>query len=488
MSRLQRAIFVLMGMSLLLMGATWVLEPSVIRFGAAFALLWVLPGVTWALLLHGDWRARVVLGLGLAFVSSGLSTLLLHLLPGPFPVTPARLIYGGLVAGPALLLLRSKSPRTPPESQPGLQPWALGLLVLIALLVRLPNLDYSEFQGDEAVIMQRAAQALAGDDEELFLHQKGPVEILTPMALWALTGTTTEWQARAPFTLAGVLAVAAVAVLATRWFNARAGLLTGLLLAVNGLLVAFGRIVQYQSLVVAMGALGLLALTVYARRGRVRDLLLGAVLLAYGLLAHYDAVLVAPAILGLLAVGLLSRRANWRREVENIGLALGVGVSVLGIFYVPFMLNPMFSRTFAYLSAGRLGSDGVFHNSAPSVWVMSVFYTSIYYVIGMMLLVALAGMGTIVKFLSKKPGFSTDFTYAWLYFLTPFVFYVFVVIDPRTHIYTFYPGAAVLAGALLAEIWARVWPVRRGGALVGAVLIGLWYLLCAGYVLSLIHI
>jgi len=466
-------------------GLTYWLPPGGWRFLAACALLWILPGVAWGRCVAGDVSARATLGLGLAFVITGLTTLVLYFIPGPFPTDAARFVYA-LLAGLPLLWRRAatacaeegaavqREADAPPG--PALPFWLLCLLAALTLLGRLPHLGYSEFQGDEAVILQRAAQALSGDDVELFLHQKGPVEILTPMALWALSDTLSEWQARTPFALGSVLGVLAVALLATRWFDARVGGVAGGLLAVNGLLVAFGRIVQYQSLVVAMSALGLLMLTEYGRTGRLRALLLSAGFIAYGLLAHYDAVLIAPAALYLLVVAFVSRRADWRQSLRHLGIACLVGLGVVGMFYVPFLLNPMFARTFVYLSAGRLGGDGFFHNSLSSVWRFSVFYTSLYYVVGLGIGVAVAAVMSLWRVRRASCGT------AWLYFLAPFGFYAFVVVDPRTHIYTFFPGAAILAGMAAVACWDSVYRKSHILAGVGGGLGGVWYILIAGYV------
>ncbi len=436
------------------------------RWGAAWALLWGLPTLSWGGWLGGDWLR----GAGLAYVGSGLATLAMTLLPGPFPADGARVVYWLLAVAPLAFGGRR-------EASPRGSWWMWGALLLLALLARGINLDYSEFQGDEAVIMERAAQALAGNDETLFLHQKGPVEILTPQALWSLGGTVNEWQARVPFALAGGLAVLAVTALAVAWFDRRAGWLTGALLALNGLLVAFGRIVQYQNLVVLMGALCLLSWTAYARRGQLRDLLLGAVFWAYGLLAHYDAVLIAPAALVWLGVAVGSRRTEWRRCRRDLSLGGVLGAAVLGAFYVPFVLNPMFGRTFAYLSGGRLGGGGVFHNSLRSVWVMSVFYTSGYYVAG---LIALLGGAAWLTLRQVRRGVRrAAWSAAWLYFLMPWFFYTWIVVDPRTHIYTMYPGAAVLAGAVFSAGWARLRSAQR---IAWAAVLGGWLVLVAGYV------
>lgn len=456
--------------------------PPTVRYWAAFALLWALPAVAWYRCLPGEALVRGVSGLGLAFVGSSLLTLVLHLLPGAFPVRIARIAY----LLPVCLLLsltwrcgRSSPNRTrEPEaslSVPRRLPWGLMVVLVIALLVRVPNLAYSEFQGDEAVVLQRAADALGGDETELFLHQKGPVEILIPMSLWALTGTINEWQARLPFVLAGLLAVFVVVALAQHWFGRRGGILAGLLVAINGFFVAFSRIVQYQNLVIAMGGLCLLWLlsaAEYNRRARPRlGVVMAAIFLAFGLLAHYDAVLFAPAAAAILWRVLMP---DWRvgrlrrRIIADLACGVLSGAIVLALFYVPFVLNPMFSRTFAYLVGGRLGGS-LFSNSLWDVWRMSTFYNALYYVLGIILLMVVAAVLRCGRLET------------WLSFGVPCFFYCFVVADPRTHVYTFFPGAAILAGAGLSALSGRLGTTPRMRGLLGGAL-GVWYGLCAGYI------
>ena len=437
-----------------------------VRYVAAFSLIWALPAASWYLRLAGDELMRAVSGLGLAYVGSALATLLLHLLPGPFPTGLARAAYALLAAFP-LLLPRRREVR--PASSRSLR-WGLVVVLCVALLTRLLNLGYSEFQGDEAVILQRAADALQGDDDELFLHQKGPAEILLPMSVWALSGTTSEWQARLPFVLAGVLAVLSVTALGTSWLGGQAGVVAGLLAAINGFLVAFGRIVQYQSLVVSMGALSLLWVSAYGRRRRLGALVLSSVFLGFGMLAHYDAVLVVPAAAVLLMAGIsVSRQSAGmiRQVLVHLVIAAGIGAAVLALFYVPFLRNPMFTRTFNYLLGGRVGG-GLPHNSLLSVWRMSTFYNALAYVVGLVLLVIGAAVlrgGTVA---------------AWLYIAVPFTFYAFLVSDPRTHVYTVYPGAAILAGSVVSRlVRSAVVPRALRSVLYGV--LGMWFTFCSGY-------
>ena len=101
---------------------------------------------------------------------------------------------------------------------------------------------------------------IQGYDDVLFLHKKGPAEILLPTTLFALAGRVTEATARLPFALAGIAALGAAYLLGKRLFGSVAGWAAAMLLAVDGYLVAFSRIVQYQSIVILTSALVILIL------------------------------------------------------------------------------------------------------------------------------------------------------------------------------------------------------------------------------------
>ncbi|MGC9346654.1 MAG: hypothetical protein ACP5JG_00835, partial [Anaerolineae bacterium] len=117
----------------------------------------------------------------------------------------------------------------------------------------------------------------------------------------------------------------------------------------------------------------------------------------------------------------------------------------------------------------RMGS-GLLHNSLLSVWRMSVFYNLVFYVVGLGLAVALAA-------LLRLGGIEV-----WLYAFIPFCFYAFLVTDPRTHVYSFYPGVTVLVGAALAHVSEWIWTKRHRLALPFAGFLILWYGFSVGYV------
>lgn len=451
--------------------AVWWLPPGPWRQLPTFLLLWIWPAVSWALLLDGSPSTRLLSGSALPLLLNALFALALHHVPGP--ISRSALLIAALltIVAPLPWAVRRRSAAPVPHPIRATQraardPYILAalLVLLVALLLRLPDLGYKELQGDEGVIMARAAAALTGDDAELFLHQKGPVEILLPLFTWRLSGAIDEFWARLPFAWAAWLGVAAVLPLARRWFGRRAAVVAGLLYAVGGFGVAFARIVQYQSLVVLWGLIALLHITRYVqdRPRRNGDLVLSALFLAGGLLAHYDAVLVAPAGGVLLLAGLHAAWRQRQRALIAIGMAVTAAVAILALFYVPYVLNPTFSDTAGYLLQDRLGGS-LLSWSFPHVWQMMTFYNSIYYTLGLFLL-ALAGIAFARGPLLRRPSRRPVAIAALLYLGVPLLFYTVVVADPRTHVYTIFPGASLIAGAGAVAIWQRMGTSGRRAA------------------------
>lgn len=95
-----------------------------------------------------------------------------------------------------------------------------------------------------------------------------------------------EWGARLPFALANVLAVVALYELGRAGIGLRAAVWVAVLTVLNGFFLAFGRIVQYQSLVLALSTLGLLMALRYQQTRDRRYVWLCALFLGGGALAH----------------------------------------------------------------------------------------------------------------------------------------------------------------------------------------------------------
>jgi hypothetical protein len=462
--------------------------------------LFLLPGVAWIkqLLPGFDHLTRWIVGAGLSYTIVMVLGLTLHYLPGPIPPWAELVALNALALTPILLAKGTSADRG--RLRMGRAARWLAAILLLALAFRFASLGYSEFQGDEALAMITAAEALEGHQDAFFLRGKGPGEALLPMVLWRLTGTINETIARLPFTIAGLLMIPTIYLLGYRLFSdesvssQKVGLIAAGLLALNGFMVGFSRIVQYQTLVVWMSGLALLCAWEW-RKSEVTftpwAALTGACL-GTGLLAHYDAILVVPALAYV-------QISNHKSQITNLLIAVGTLLVIAGLFYIPYALDPQAARTGDYLG-DRIG-DALLKNNLDDFLHFNVFYNSSYYVIftGLLVLGYLAWalrrapgveripggrywvpvlaiiitLGLVLwpnilkindldlaalpftlillgAFLSSALDAGQRAVVAWL--AVPFLGYNFAVALPLTHIYTVVPAWTLLAGLATAKI------------------------------------
>jgi len=408
-----------------------------------------------------------LLGIGTGYALLVVGTLLAHYLPGPLSPWLLLALANGLAV--LFFLLGVWSPgravtwSNPETTRPILRMGLIAPLIL-AVAFRLPWLGYSEFQGDEAIVMLKAAAAVQGRGDVLFLHKKGPAEILIPTALLALAGRLPEAWARLPFALAGLGGVALLYLLGCQMSSERAGLWAALLMALNGYLVAFSRIVQYQSLVFFLSTLALWCGYRFwqGKEGAGRYLILAGLLASVGLLAHYDAAFVLPPLGYLIWDRWRRSRERGRTILRTLLLTLALLTAVLLSFYLPFVLHPHFRAARSYISA-RTGGRPPYLN-LRHFWMNSTIYNSIYYVLLMAALLLLAVGWHLRRFLTGLGNACTrspvpDQVRAdtgelakatWIWFMGPFLLYTFLLRDPRTHLYIMFPPWALVAGMALA--------------------------------------
>jgi hypothetical protein len=325
--------------------------PIELRWLVAFMVFILLPG--WLLVgLLLPRRPGESLETGLLIIASGyclaiLLGLVLHTLFRP--IAPWQIAVGGglLVLTLTGLAWRRRDPTPrPPLHRNGegerlresgvakvkrllVGIWPLVLLLAVTAPLRLIDLGWSEFQGDEARVVLRAMAALQGADGALAAHRKVPGEILLAYLFAGSLGQIQEQTARLPYALAAVGAVLAFYRLARGLLGGPAALAAGLLLAVNGYFVAFGRILQYDSLAFFLGIVGLVCCWRFgqcapisseaAGPGQPDDnrtplvwAFLGALLLSGAALVALGAVFLLPPALILAGSGLLSYARQWR--------------------------------------------------------------------------------------------------------------------------------------------------------------------------------
>lgn len=522
--------------------------PRPVVFAAGLVLTCLLPGyLLTRILLPGevvsDWAETAVLTVGTGFALLILGTLGLHYVPGPLRPAHVLVLYDGLIVAFIVILSLRRRAGPPLVSRPSWYQYLLPLgLVLAAAFFRVTNLGYSEFQGDESRAMLMAAGVIRGEDDILFLHRKGPAEILIPTVFYALQNSATELTARLPFALASVAGILTIYTLTRRLFPRRAFAAPAAagLLAVDGYLVAFGRLVQYQSIVFLMVALAAWCFYSWYRNEKPVLLMLGAFFVSVGTLAHYEAVLVLPFLAWLYWTR--GRRDGWtlRRWIQHALGPIAVFIVAWGVFYVPFVRHPHFlTDTAEYITEERIG-EGLLYNNIKDVFFRATFYNSTYFILllslGALVLVmvqlrkaslptrvvtaiqaafvlglavvtlspqALVVQGFNLAFLPfalvlavlvGSPGVTDELKAAFLWFGAPFIVALFLTDRPKTHVYTMFPAWAILVGVAFSRVGADLKSRFNAGAgavgalKAGAVLLSVAFLIVFGYYVYIVFV
>jgi 4-amino-4-deoxy-L-arabinose transferase-like glycosyltransferase len=384
--------------------------PLPIDLRSSFALLSLLiPGtvLTWAWLgSESDLLARIFLALSGGFALLLLSAFSFVMLPIQFPPV-SFLWFGGLVSALASLsILRTKTNKQA-QAVTGLASTTLLLLILLicgAALLRFPTLGSAEFGGDEALVARSAVDALHTDSQALFERRKGPGEALPAVAILALTGHLNEWSARLPFAVASLVTILGCVVLGRSLaiqtgLSQKAadaiGLLAATILALDGLLLGYSRILQYQNLVVLMMSAAFYCAWRFANQAddARRWLLACAITAGLAVLCHYDGALVLPALGWLIIVGAWKQSWPVWRRVTELGLAAIVGSAIILSFYLPFFTGDSAARTNNYLLWRVMGSSGdsvIFDNNLANYYGMITFYNTRFQIIAVVILLVVA--------------------------------------------------------------------------------------------------
>ena len=534
-----KSLYVVLGLTAAAGLAVWLPVPFAFRMAAAALLAFFLPG--WWLLRAtgfnaGDWLEQIVLSAGVSYGLTVLGALGILYVAGRLS---AALVIGFLFG--LQLVLMVVCLRRHNQSAIVARPCGRDLIdflapVGIAAAFCFANLGYSDYWGDEMNGLLRAIAVIAGQQETLFEHTKGPVEVLLPAVFGLLVGHFEPFTLRFPFALAHTVAMGGYYLLARRLFNRNVGLLAALILGVNGLYLAFGRIVQYQAVVFLMTSLSLLMAYHFNRDGRGKHLWLSSFLAGVGLLSHYDVLLVLPPI-GYL----VWRRYGWRWGAWWADWPRWVGAGIIlvamaAVFYVPFLLHPHVADTSSYL-ARIVGASNWPIDNFDELYVFAIMYNSVYYVAFIVLLgtakvasdvaglfrlrgrdrkvwmlvaatlvlamvaaamgrplwVPLLASGLLFVLLVGFSSAAIELKAVYVWVAASFIGYVFLVDHPRTHLQIIYPGWSVivalgvlgLVSRLRAEhsaLRSQLVSLRQRGVVAGAIVaLCLLFGLFAGY-------
>lgn len=328
----------------------------------------------------------------------------------------------------------------------------MGLLLGISLLLRIIGLGYSNFQGDEISTLCRFSNFKTPIQFLAYLlgQRKGPVQYLVTCAFSIFDPAfSSELALRLPFAIANLIALVCFFILIYRLFTLEVAIYSSFIFATNGIFIAFGRIVQYQSFVILGVVAGILGLTLalQSEKWRVPGLYLGFTAAAMGLLAHFDAAFVIPPMAVLIVHWWMKfhDQPDFARLRKHLIAAAALFMLLVLAFYIEYAmrLGPYQTDYWGERLTGE--STNIlrvfqFYNPGPVLWIC---------------LVSVAiGLTRIRK------SISWQVILAWL--LPPLIFMAVVFKDSRTHAYTYMLPLLIVAGMGIDTFVGRLRPLLRG--------------------------
>lgn len=318
------------------------------------------------------------------------------------------------------------------------------ILLLLSGFLRLTQLEFSDFYGDETKVFFLRKDTAAMDF--LLNQRKGPIQFVVAWLTETVFGSYDELLTRLPYALAGTLAVIVFYYLVKDLYARRVAALAALLFSFNGFFIAFSRTVQYQSFLILFGLLSIYFFNKYTHHGfRFTDrrqfqriyLTLSGIFLALAYLAHWDAVFY-DLVLALFILKYIFEHAKNERwsVVKDMFIYMAIPfLFLLGIFYIPYFSGGYFSEHVSgYISRRFSGSNQLPHNSSYTFWLYNP--DLVYFIPFLFAPFAWS------KF---KEGLRTTTIIMFAWFGVPFVLFEFFVSNPGTHIQSYFIPLFILS-------------------------------------------
>lgn len=318
-------------------------------------------------------------------------------------------------------------------------------LILASGSLRFVNLGYSDYIGDEhkSFIQPKPGQGVW----HFFMEQrKGPMQFLVSLIPYSLTRDyTNELAQRIPFSLISVLSVAIFYILILKITrSALVSFISGLLFSVNGFMVGFGRISQYQNLNMIFSFLSLYFfydLVETTNKNLIKSSILGSVFFILSTLSHWDSIFIILPILIILYKFFKSNQVTRLLKIEVFKYNLIIIFSFFILFLTPYAIYQFFHEENKQYFSRRIsiGEANIYdyiitynlYNPFISIWFVSAF--------------AVLGI-----FRLKKNYIFTVWS------LISFLFFLVFVRKPGTHIYNFIIPMFVLCASFIESTYLKL--------------------------------
>ncbi len=317
-------------------------------------------------------------------------------------------------------------------------------IVLLMIPLRFINLGYSEYICDESVALDwlRVNKSFYPVDFFISLH-KGPMQYLIGGLIFLITHDVfNELVYRIPFALANCLSIAVFYLFIKNLTkNKFTAFVTAMLLGINGLIVAFGRIFQYQSFNLLFSILTLYFYSEIAKNVEsvsqknenkiIKNGILGTIFFCLSLLSHWDAIYVLPFVcLILLRDVLFKKNVPSKLKKKFLLLNFLVIASLALVYLIPYLKYFLNSAENQAYFQGRV---------SPSLITFSKFIDRIKFIIfriklyNPLIFLESYLLLLVVSFLFIK---KTYFYLLW--FVSEILIFTLIFTNPGTHIYNIF--------------------------------------------------
>jgi hypothetical protein len=309
------------------------------------------------------------------------------------------------------------------------------LLILLATFLRFYNLGYSEFQDDEKKAFIRKNETTS--TFQFFMEQrKGPMQFLvTSATLLIKNEPRNELLIRFPFTVANLLSVIVFYLLLKELFDSDiTAFLGGLIFSLNGFIVGFARIAQYQNLNILFSLLSLYFFIKLSKSARNSLLfsLLGAFFFSLSLLSHWDAVFFLVPIIFYYFKYLLDHKYSLKSKLIVSLVTLVFGCILLLPYLIPYTNSHLANRSNVEYFNRRVGLSNYSFTKHKFIFELYNPYMALYF---------LPLLGFIGIF-NKKRGLLFLF-----WFIINLLLIRYLMVKPGTHIYNYVIPLIILASS-----------------------------------------
>lgn len=359
----------------------------------------------------------------------------------------------------------------------GLKYAAIAVVIVAGAVLRLWNLGYSDYQGDEIKALYRPDP---GDGLWAFLldQRKGPVQFFTTYLVHFVDNDfSSRLLERLPFAVAGVLSLWFFYRFVEMHFDARIAIIATGLYATNGMIVALTRLVQYQAMMMLFTALALyfFSKALFDDRWKLSGWLAGAAAWAVGVLAHFDGMLILPFVLYIAIQYFLKYKT-----IRPIVLS-GVLFSVLVLaFYGPYGLA-LSNSTVDYWEDRFAGDPDKLQSSTFLFKIYNPLFTYPLYIA----LTAVGVLCLVYAFWKRRDLLRNTFLLLWL--LGVVIFFEVVMSEPGTHILNYQIPLTILMAFGVSTVLGGLKPAALKAAGTVAVVAVFAFLVAQSYVVYVDH-